>query len=214
MKWTEEKVAALYEALNSGLSKEETAKHLGCTPNAVRVKLQKLGKSIKVFPYYKKTETLVCEYCFNEFDAFKSEERKFCSQSCAASVNNVLAVKRKKGVVKEENFLGKVEFKKLPAVLCLNCGKEVSPKRKFCSLECHNDHKKANTFSKIKSGATSLPAKQYKAYLIETKGNACEECGWNKTNQSSGRVPIELEHIDVAWNVIGKIQQAKTVKNA
>ena len=42
----------------------------------------------------------------------------------------------------------------------------------------------------------SLPSRQYKNYLIHKHGEKCMECGWCEINLLSGKVPIELEHID------------------
>lgn len=44
-------------------------------------------------------------------------------------------------------------------------------------------------------GKTST-AQFIRDYLIEVRGNKCEQCGWCEVNQHSGKVPIELEHID------------------
>lgn len=33
-------------------------------------------------------------------------------------------------------------------------------------------------------------------YILEKFDYKCTECGWNKTNSHTGRIPLELEHID------------------
>jgi hypothetical protein len=35
-----------------------------------------------------------------------------------------------------------------------------------------------------------------KKYLINTFGNKCMDCGWCEVNKKTGKVPIQLEHID------------------
>jgi predicted restriction endonuclease len=35
-----------------------------------------------------------------------------------------------------------------------------------------------------------------KKYLIYKYGNKCMKCGWAEVNPTSGKIPIELEHID------------------
>lgn len=85
---------------------------------------------------------------------------------------------------------------------CPTCGKESRRVGKHCSVGCAAKH---NTKDKIKlwlankhngmRGKTST-AKWIKEYLIEHRGNKCEECGWNMVNPFTGNVPIELNHID------------------
>ncbi len=33
-------------------------------------------------------------------------------------------------------------------------------------------------------------------YLLEKKGEACWQCGWNSFHPKTGRVPLEIDHID------------------
>lgn len=35
-----------------------------------------------------------------------------------------------------------------------------------------------------------------KKYLRNKYDNACQECGWSKINQTTGIVPLEVEHVD------------------
>ena len=35
-----------------------------------------------------------------------------------------------------------------------------------------------------------------KVYLIKIKGEKCEQCGWDKKNEYTNKVPIEMDHID------------------
>lgn len=36
-------------------------------------------------------------------------------------------------------------------------------------------------------------------YLFEKYDSKCCECGWNKVNETTGKVPLEVEHIDGNW---------------
>ena len=49
-------------------------------------------------------------------------------------------------------------------------------------------------YKKISENKAS--AKTIKRYLIDLYGDKCMECGWCEINQVTGKVPIELEHID------------------
>ena len=47
---------------------------------------------------------------------------------------------------------------------------------------------------RISNGRAST--KTLKRFLIENYGDKCMECGWCEINKVTGKVPIELEHID------------------
>lgn len=36
-------------------------------------------------------------------------------------------------------------------------------------------------------------------YLIHRFGEKCSRCGWAKRNAKTGKVPVEVEHIDGDW---------------
>jgi len=49
-----------------------------------------------------------------------------------------------------------------------------------------------------------LPPRLYfnrtvRRHIIEAVGEKCQRCGWNERNPFTGRVPIEIEHIDGNW---------------
>ncbi len=33
-------------------------------------------------------------------------------------------------------------------------------------------------------------------FLLEKHGERCSRCGWNKKNTNTGKVPLEVDHID------------------
>ena len=68
--------------------------------------------------------------------------------------------------------------------------------RKYCSRKCNKQFNTKTIFQRIESGDSTVSSKMCKVYLIEQRGNKCEECGWSKTNVVTGNVPIELEHVD------------------
>jgi len=49
---------------------------------------------------------------------------------------------------------------------------------------------------KIKNGDITFGERNYKNYLIYTFGEKCMECGWDKVHLKTGKVPIQLEHVD------------------
>jgi hypothetical protein len=36
-------------------------------------------------------------------------------------------------------------------------------------------------------------------YLVEKFGEQCSRCGWNERHPRTGRIPLEVEHIDGDW---------------
>ena len=67
----------------------------------------------------------------------------------------------------------------------------INIRNKFCSNKCH----KLNEMNKMVLNGTAKSITM-KKYLINLNGNKCMECGWCEVNPTSGKVPIELEHID------------------
>lgn len=123
-----------------------------------------------------------CKQCEKE-----TKNPKFCSTSCSASYNN-------KGVRRH----GK------PKGNCLHCGEKlVQGETKYCSVRCMQDFlyekniakwKLDNNFG-TKSGGTLLRG-FLKRYIWEKYEKKCSSCGWNEINKFTGKVPLEIEHID------------------
>lgn len=113
-----------------------------------------------------------CENCGN-----KTDNPRFCSRSCAATVNNV-----------------KTKTKEKP--VCLNCNGVLPRGRKFCSNKCQGEHTRSESFSRIENGSTKEYVVQYRKYLIEKYGAKCMLCGWDKLNSITKKCPLELDHID------------------
>jgi 5-methylcytosine-specific restriction endonuclease McrA len=88
---------------------------------------------------------------------------------------------------------------------CLSCGKR--PKRfsyKYCSNKCQRDHQYTEYIKKWKSGLvtgnrginTKSISQHIRRYLIEINGEKCSSCGWNRTHPLTGKVPLEVDHIN------------------
>jgi len=114
--------------------------------------------------------------CIECGEIIKGRGEKFCSQSCNAKYHNKSRIKK----------VGKK---------CLNCG-IITINKKYCCRKCQQGYKRKLVFQSIENGNTTLYYKNYKKYLIYKYGEKCMECGWGETNEYSGKVPIELEHID------------------
>lgn len=85
---------------------------------------------------------------------------------------------------------------------CRNCNKEIKNKNKYCSVKCQKEYEYINFIKKWKEGETSGMRGEYqlsmhiKTYLLEKYNNQCARCGWGETNQYTGKIPLEIEHID------------------
>ena len=69
-------------------------------------------------------------------------------------------------------------------------------KSKYCSNKCQGEYEFKIIMDKIESGDLTQSHKMYKRFLILKHGEKCMECGWCEKNMFSGKIPIELEHID------------------
>lgn len=85
---------------------------------------------------------------------------------------------------------------------CISCKEELSRRwqNKFCSNKCQADQRYALFKSTwLKGNAIILTINisgHIRRYLLERNGEKCSECGWNKRNPSTGRVPLEVDHVD------------------
>lgn len=172
MIWKEKDLEIALTLLQSGETYSEIAFKLGRTYDSIRNKLQKLG-----FGYVKeKYISRKCLNCDNTWLTTKSAEKKFCDNSCAASYNNKLRTSF-------NNF-------------CLNCNKNIKANKKFCDRNCNSQYDILQTYQKIEAGDTSFHQDTIKRYLVYKYGSKCMECGWCDIHPITGKVPIQMEHID------------------
>ena len=87
-------------------------------------------------------------------------------------------------------------------MLCLNCQKSISNKKKYCSNKCQSEYKYKQYIKDWKNGLESGMRGDYqismhiKTYLFKKFDNKCARCGWNKLNPYTKKIPLEIEHID------------------
>lgn len=132
----------------------------------------------------RKDKTKQCVECQREFQ-YKELQQKFCSRSCAARYNNVL-----KGIRGQRS--------------CEFCSRRYSAKHttsRYCSNDCAANSKKEATvrawLNDPTTGTFSQGLKRsIRAYLIEQANYQCSQCGWGEVNLTSGKVPLEVDHID------------------
>lgn len=129
--------------------------------------------------------------CLNCGKQLKVGQEKFCGNSCSAKYNN--AIRREK-----------IERRK-----CKNCGAEInitkSQGRVYCSDECRATHKKhlrQLKYQELLDGRDEITCKSGKVSktiresLISKYNNSCQRCGWNTINTFTGKVPLQIHHVD------------------
>lgn len=131
----------------------------------------------------------ICKYCKKPIQFIRSvhetRQKQFCNNQCA---NTYIGIN--KTVEKEARF-------------CIVCGNKLKDSAiKYCSKECQFTNQYNNFIIRWKQGLEDGLSGQYaisahlKRYLFEKYNNQCSECGWSKTNQSTGNIPLEVHHID------------------
>jgi len=111
----------------------------------------------------------------------------FCSINCGAIHNNALRDQKDK-------------------IFCKNCGAPVLGKNAvaYCGKKCMGENKRNDAIEKWKNGnwqyAKSGDTPDWLRWYIFSKFNEkCTECGWSKVNQATGKIPLQVEHIDGNW---------------
>jgi hypothetical protein len=176
MKWKEEEIEKAISLLREGKSYKEISIVLNKTEGSIRNKLNQHGEKSSTY-FVKKSlvnkNCLECNSVYSDLDS--RQNRKFCSQSCNATYNN------------------KIRGCKTHSIKLCICGSET--KKKFCSRECYNYFVKNEIINSIEN-KENFNERTIKKYLINKYGEKCMECGWNKIHPITGKVPIQLEHID------------------
>lgn len=48
-------------------------------------------------------------------------------------------------------------------------------------------------------GSHGSISNQLRRYILEKFGHKCYRCGWAEVNPTTGKVPLEVEHLDGDW---------------
>ncbi len=93
---------------------------------------------------------------------------------------------------------------------CLYCAALLRPRQKrYCSRQCFVSARQIRWIELWLAGKESgviinkganRTSSRIRNYLIRTRGEKCERCGWGEVNPLTGRSPVELEHIDGHWD--------------
>ena len=113
--------------------------------------------------------------------------------------NNCVELKGFSGICKECNKIRKAKeaFERSQKGTCLNCNNKIDKRKIYCNRKCLMSYiVKQWSLGNESTPITSNILNHIKSYLIEVRGESCEECGWNKIHPNTGKVPIDLHHKD------------------
>ena len=134
-----------------------------------------------------KDKSKICKNCNKDF-IYKDYRQNFCSRSCSALFYN-----------------NERHSKNIQISNCMTCNKEISFTKnnikKFCSKECSFQFQRNKTIKSWENNPSSATTTQglsgrIRLHLIELAQNKCSLCGWSKINETTGRCPLEIDHVD------------------
>jgi|688.fasta_scaffold06007_2 hypothetical protein len=128
---------------------------------------------------------------------------KFCGLSCAASYNNQMYPKRKKGVVYPKDKPGLFLKIKRDPINCKTCEKLFIPSssnKTYCSIDCHNNYyyhyvEKSRTFLQPGCSGGGCNA-AIRKYLVKKHGNKCMICDQSGDNWNGKPMTLIVDHVD------------------
>jgi len=126
----------------------------------------------------------LCENCGKPI-SWEHRDNKYCSHSCAAQITN-LGVKR----THSDRF-------------CKNCGKELDCQHLiYCSRECQTEFEQNEYIKRWKNGLEDGLSGEFgisdrlRRYFFDKCNCKCQLCGWGQVNPTTGKIPLQLHHID------------------
>lgn len=86
--------------------------------------------------------------------------------------------------------------------ICLNCGKLISNRNKYCNIICQKEYQYKKYIQDWKDGKNNGMRGKYqissyiRGYLMEKYNYKCAKCFWGEKNFYTDNIPLEIEHID------------------
>lgn len=130
----------------------------------------------------------LCKQCGKPIP-YEKKDNVFCSQSCSAIYTNTESGSKTR---KHNRF-------------CINCGKELVDDQvynRYCCHACQHEYQYKQYIDRWKKGEETGVTGKYdvseyiRRYLFDKYNSSCQLCGWNKVNPKSGKVPLQIHHID------------------
>jgi len=86
---------------------------------------------------------------------------------------------------------------------CKNCGKELNERHKiYCDNNCQHEYQYKEYIRRWKDGEETGAKGQYQLsnhivrYIWNKYDGKCARCGWHEINPTTGKSPLEIDHID------------------
>lgn len=143
----------------------------------------------------RKDKTKQCVECQQDFQ-YRELEQKFCSKSCSAKFNNRGKARNLHGVNGTRKARG--------PMVCSFCFSEYrsrSNASKYCSSVCSASARSQAVVDEWKKNPDSATREQglstaIRRYLIREANYQCTQCQWGEINPTTGKAPLEVDHID------------------
>ena len=167
--------------------------------------------------YINRGQGLFCgRDCAVKFNSRKRKEQSILNVSCSLCQS---PLHRKAGALKRNKlglFFCSIEHShqyysahpgikgKFEPKICPGCGKG-GLRNTWCSMSCKNTNNNSLFIQAWldgeESGVTSGGGinARIRKYLIEKAGNQCSRCGWAEVNETTGNVPLTIDHINGKW---------------
>jgi hypothetical protein len=143
----------------------------------------------------------ICATCSKEFYRTISHDKNsksklfFCSTNCKNIAQQI------GGIIKPAHY-GKYKNKN-----CIRCDAPIAQTkhpRKFCK-GCQSEYQYENYIKEWLNGekdgmlGPASISPYIRRWMFEKHNSKCEECGWARTNPSTGKIPLTIDHVDGNW---------------
>lgn len=92
---------------------------------------------------------------------------------------------------------------KKPRRNCKHCGQPVNfVESVYCSNKCQKEFQYQDYIERWKQGLESgtiaecVVSHHVRRYVLERDGEQCSECSWNRRHPVTGKVPLEIHHLN------------------
>lgn len=123
----------------------------------------------------------------------KKPFRGYCAAGCGNPVFSRSPVAKHCSLPCMHSYFAK------PKGSCFACGAQLKRQRqKYCSIQRQHRFQFQEKLAQLENGTyrTTNFVFFVRTYLIQRLGEKCSRCGWEQRHPRTGRVPVEVEHID------------------
>lgn len=136
--------------------------------------------------------------------SYSSDKNKGTKKVNCINCNEEIIVDKRASDKKCKCDKCRTQKKSVTLTHCLCCG-DLIPKRKrakFCSQKCKNLYTRNLYIMEWKNGNISgnqnngVLSSIIRKYIFNKYDNKCQKCGWSKIHPITGKVPLQINHID------------------